>query len=71
MEASSAYQSLYRPIPLVFNSYLMTQNNFIAVAGSDISLNAQVFLLYEIPVTLLARRFTDALSKEKLKTMVN
>ena len=38
--------------------YSHNNNNYLsAVAGNDININAQVYLLYEVPITLLATRF--------------
>jgi len=56
--------NLYRPIPLFFNTLALNchqhqQQNFVTIAGSDINQDAQVYLLYEIPITLLAKRFND------------
>ena len=73
--AAAAFNGLLcKPTPLVFNSFLASaqasSSSFVAVAGSDISKGAQVFLLYEIPVSLLARRFLDANSSDKLQIMV-
>ena len=62
--------ALLRPIPLVFNSYGLTHNTCLAVAGSDINLDAQVYLLYEIPTSLLARRFNHEITDNNLKIMV-
>ena len=57
--------SLYRPIPLAtgFSSgcYLYNQHSFfVSTAGCDISIDAQVYLLYEMSITLLAKRFNRA-----------
>ncbi|CAF0708679.1 unnamed protein product [Brachionus calyciflorus] len=52
---NSTLNYLLKPIPITF-SY---QSQFIIMAGSDINLDAQVYLLYEIPIALLARRFRD------------
>lgn len=71
---------LFKPVPLaaMFNqssssaahSHILTQ--FVAVAGSDISQDAQVFLLYDMPIHLLARRFAHAeTTHDKLKIMVS
>jgi hypothetical protein len=49
--------------------------NFVSVAGADINTNSQVFLLYEIPTYLLARRFMPVVSsvphEAKFKIMVS
>jgi len=63
--------TLFRPIPLVFNSFGFSQNNFITVAGCDINLNSQVYLLYEMPTSLLARRFNDNKTDNKFNIMVS
>ena len=54
--------SLYRPIPLATgfsnSCYLYNQPSFfVSTAGCDISIDAQVYLLYEMSIALLARRF--------------
>ena len=66
-------ENLYKPIPLAFNSIGFPQINIITVAGTNISLNAQAYLLYETPTTLLARQFNDPNNdpKEKLKLLVS
>ena len=68
--------ALLRPIPLVFNSYALTQHqspqhhNCLVVAGSDINVDAQVYLLYEMPTSMLAKRFNYDLNDGYLKIMV-
>ena len=54
-------ETLFKPTPIVFNTLSLIQNynNFIACAGSDIEFDAKVYLLYEIPTSLLARRFSN------------
>jgi len=42
----------------------------VAVAGSDINLDAQVYLLYEMPTSLLARRFNFEKNENIYKIMV-
>lgn len=37
---------------------------FISFAGSDISMDSKVYLLYDIPMVLLARRFNTITSNE-------
>lgn len=69
LPSTSTSTNLFKPIPLVFNTALFSQNNFVAVAATDINLNSQVYLLYEIPTSLLARRF-DTNKNEKFKIMV-
>ncbi len=71
-------ETLYKPIPIVFNNTLgLIQNytnSFIAVSGSDIDLDAKVYLLYEIPLSLLARRFncfTNGKNDNKLNILVS
>jgi hypothetical protein len=57
--------TLFKPIPLLLNTHggvtstmgSAHGNNCVTVAGSDINLDAQVYLLYEMPTSLLARRF--------------
>ncbi len=70
-------ETLYKPIPIVFNNTLgLIQNytnSFIAVAGTDIDLDSKVYLLYEIPISLLARRFNCFTGKNdnKLNILVS
>ena len=52
--------SLYKPVPVPFNNsspFFINQSNYIAIAGSDIQVGSQVYLLYEIPTAFLARNF--------------
>lgn len=51
--------NLYKPLSFSFNSFFMNQTNYTAVAGNDIQVGAQVYLLYEIPTAFLARNFND------------
>ena len=51
--------SLYKPVPIALNSIFINQSNYIAVAGSDIQVGSQVYLLYEIPTAFLARNFNN------------
>ena len=66
-------ETLFKPIPLIFNNPCgLTQSaNCLSVAGGDINLDAQVYLLYEIPTSLLARRFNYDQSENYLKIMVS
>ena len=73
--------TLFKPIPLLFNTHtsamttpipmVNTQSDkCLAVAGSDINLDAQVYLLYEMPTSLLARRFNFNKNDNVYKIMV-
>lgn len=54
---TSAINCLLKPIPIMFSQTFAYHNQFVTSAGSDINMDAQVYLLYEVPVVLLARRF--------------
>ena len=61
---------LYRPLSHLVNTnhpelQHLTNNGaniFVSTAGCDINFGARVNLLYEMPLTLLARRFDSSLS---------
>ena len=76
------HTSLHKPVALPavsmtnnfnINSYPTSFNDFIALAGSDISQSSQVYLLYEMSTDLLARRFVlnETRSLDKLKLLVS
>ncbi|RNA00525.1 MDS1 and EVI1 complex locus EVI1-like, partial [Brachionus plicatilis] len=67
---TSAINCLLKPIPIMFSQTFAYHNQFVTSAGSDINLDAQVYLLYEVPVTLLARRFINNKS-DHIKIMVH
>jgi hypothetical protein len=65
--AMATLNCMYKPMPtLMFDSYasaaMSGRSGLIATAGCDINANAQVYLLYEMPVTMLAKRFLTASS---------
>lgn len=64
--------TLFKPIPLSASTtstpYL--PNDFITIAGSDINQTSQVYLLYEVPTDLLAKRFLLNTNLERFKLMV-
>ena len=71
--------TLFKPIPLLLNTHggltstIGSQahgSNCVTVAGSDINLDAQVYLLYEMPTSLLARRFNYEKSESFYKIQV-
>lgn len=62
---------IYKPTTnAVFNTISDYQNHFISVAATDINMDSQVYLLYEIPTTLLAKRFKKN-NIDHLKIQVN
>jgi len=71
--------TLFKPIPLLLNTHggvtstmgsQVNGSNCVTVAGSDINLDAQVYLLYEMPTSLLARRFNYDKSESFYKIQV-
>ena len=74
MAAASALANhatlLYKPIPLGFNSYFFNQNELISIAGSNINADDKVYLVYEMPISVLAKRF-DETKTEKLEISVS
>jgi hypothetical protein len=55
---SAAMPGFFKPLSLAINPFLhATPQGFIAVAGNDIQVGAQVYLLYEIPTAFLAKNF--------------
>jgi hypothetical protein len=50
--------SSYQPMPL--NPFFINHSNYTAIAGSDIQVGSQVYLLYEIPTAFLARNFNNS-----------
>ena len=71
--------AMYRPLALATtvspdeNNRHLEQSNFISNAGCDITIGARVYLLYEMPLTLLARRFNDSqnINIDKFKILVS
>jgi hypothetical protein len=64
--------NLYKPVPVTLNPILINQSNYIAVAGSDIQIGSQVYLLYEIPTAFLARNFNNSSTlDDKVKIYVS
>jgi hypothetical protein len=80
---NSINNQLFKPVPSFMNSLLAFNiqrqqqqqqhrfdNKYIAVAANDIQKNSQVYLLYDIPVSLLAKRFITTLNEDHFKIMV-
>ena len=65
------HSNLCKPVPVPLNPFLINQSNFIAIAGSDIQIGAQVYLLYEIQTAFLAKNFNNSSKCDKKKIYVS
>lgn len=69
MEQQTNLGPLCKPIPITPSSCAIP-SEYISIAGSDINSTSQVYLLYEVPTDLLAKRFLLKPNVERFKLLV-